>query len=1270
MKLKTKREPQPFVHLHNHTMYSVLDGFGKLDEWAKIAHSKGFSHLGITNHGTLYETSKAIKDFEKYGIKPIFGCELYIVPNRFLKDKDHRKMYHLTTLVKNETGYINLMKILTSANLEGFYYKPRVDPELILNNCKGLFFMTGCASTVINMDGGINFIQDLDRSDAEGVFLEIMPHDMEEQKELNAKILGTKKWNKLPLVATNDCHYPAEQHTITQELLLAIQTNTRWNNPKRWRFEIDGLYLKSYKEMIASFKVQGVVPENIVDSALEITKDIAEECTYKPTQQQVFLPLPPSCEGKEDIDSFIEQIMVGWEDRVEPIIQANLNLRPEYESRLREEVTLISSLGFIRYFLIVWDLIHWCRNNNIMVGPGRGSSGGSLVCWLLYITAVNPIEYNLLFSRFMSPGRIDLPDIDMDFEGRRRNDIRKYLQSTYGEFHVAGVNSFMKIAGKGAIRDVGRIFSLPFNDVNNAANAIVTRSGGDARQDYSVADALATFEDGKRFKKKYPKESRLASQLEGTVRSVGMHAAGMVVSKRDLRDGTQGYLEMRKSTHVINWDKKDAELWGLMKLDVLGLNTLTILKECAELVERNHGVKIDYEKIQPNDPKIFSEFSKGNNIGTFQFSSKGLRTYTKELGIDKFDDLVAANALWRPGTLRSGLTEEYVLLKKGEKTPEYIHPIMKEITGETYGIILYQEQIMYLLYNMAGIGWRTVDTIRKVMGKSEGAEAFMKHEKAFIDGCVKKKTLDKETAKKVFDKLRHFGSYGFNRSHSVEYSLIGYWTMWAKVYYPAEFCAASLTYPSGDDKKEEMIKEAKRLGFYLVPPKVNTSTANNWEILKDGKTLVMPLTEVKGIGAKVAEKIVKEREESLFVDVEDFQERTRTKGNMVADSIREKLNVVGAFDETKKEFTDKEYNKMADYFSFDIRLDPTAQYRALGERLKDSIIISKLSEAKLGKRKKAKDRDWLYYWGAMSEVKFSYRGSIGESAKDSAEVEVTSDEHGSVYGLYDDGSAHGLMYFSKKLYHEDKDRIEHCEGDWMLAEAAPTGGITAMVARDKWFGEDLLKGEFGNLEVSFAKEVTSKQADYLDKIGSSLKKCEGCSLRGECKGPVPSTTGLWNIASIAESPGRDEDEAEENYVGQSGKKVWKELEKYGITKDMLHVANVGKCWPSETRKLKPSVIKQCRVWLDQELDILKPFLVLAYGNANMSYWLGEDSGITNMSGTTTWDAKRRCWICWCIHPAAMLHRNDEETTQSFKRGIKNFADKVATLGFGINLKEG
>lgn len=894
---------------------SYLDGYGSAKSYIKRAKELGFEYIGLTNHGNVDGLLEWQKECDKQDIKPILGCELYIIPNMHKKVKGELRG-HMTVLVKDLTGWVTLCRWLTKANLEGFYWRPRVDYDLILNSdLSGLIFLTGCAGSFLNLPGAEGFM-DKFISKPDNLYLEVMPHDIPAQHKHHKHIL---REYDLPLVASNDCHYILEEDWEAQESLLAIQTNAKWTDEKRWTFGFKGLHLRTADEMVLAFKHQGDLERKQILTAMANSVIIAEQCcSFRIPKQDISLPKPPiKIEHSSEIGELIHRCYTALAD-----IQRHDDER--YTDRLEEELNLIQKKNFARYFLLVQDFVSQCKKQGWGIGPGRGSVSGSLIAYLLGITeGVDPIEYDLLFSRFISEHRIDYPDIDIDVEKRFRPNAVQYLYDTYGENNVCGISTGMRMKSKAAIRDIGRIFQLPVKEISAFAGAIYD---GD-QEGSAIEQAVRRTREGKDFERAYPKELALMIKLEGQLRQSGQHPAGIIISGEDLMLGTRCVLVNRSKKIVANWNMNDAEYCGLMKLDVLGLATISVLKETESLINRRERTdfwyhpesdcyfsgsdedkegnfhsdicdEIDFNltKIPHGNKKVFELITDGHTAGIFQISARPLTKLCMEMGIESFNDIVAANALVRPGPSESGMTEQYIARKHGGKR-NYIHPIHDKITKDTYGMLVYQEQIVQIISRMAGMSESDADQVRKVIGKKRDPKEFEPYKKKFIAGCKKEKTFSIKQAEEFWTGLLAWASYGFGKAHSTAYSLITYRTAWLKVYYPKEFLCATLTYgeytEKGKDdqkKKQYIIDEAVTYGFKIMPPKTGISQAINWIAIDD--ILYASFVELKGIGDSNADKCVVSKErprpklQGFFKLKAPIEEKKKTKIEQILTDIQ------------------------------------------------------------------------------------------------------------------------------------------------------------------------------------------------------------------------------------------------------------------------------------------------------------------------------------------------------------------------------------------------
>ena len=799
--------------------------------------------IAITDHANVDGTIRWQEACKEEGIKSIIGCEMYIVPNMLTKQKGEKRG-HITLLVKNQKGWHSLLKMLTMANLDGFYNRPRIDYDNLLNNINnGLIVLTGCGGSFLTLPGdgysGEAFLHNLISKKID-CYLEVMPHCILIQKEVNNLCLKLFKEYNIPLIATNDCHYILKDQWKAQEVLLAIQRKAKWNDKNRWKFGFTGLHLRTEEEMIIEFEKQGILSKRQCTIAILNTHKVAEQCwDFKIPKLEPELPFTRYEKGGDEtpaeiLDHFCRSTFFEGSTKVP--------WNEIYQERYQYEYKIIQKKNLARYFLIIYELVEWCKQNDIPVGPGRGSVGGSLIAFLLGITrVVDPIKYDLLFERFINEDRVDLPDVDLDFDRNKIHLVKKHLEDEYGEYNVAGINTFMSMQARAAIRDVGRVFDLPSKEIDELAKSV----------NYSIHEknyVLHTkdVQAGKTFFQKYPEEFQLMCDLEGQIRGSGQHPSGLIVSGKDLRDTDRCNLSMRDNTKVINWEMNDSEYAGLTKIDALKLGTLTVLQETKRLIGNN----FEFEDLTFDDPAIFEMLSKGETAGVFQMTGYACTKLGMDVKIDNFNDIVAIIALARPGPLKSKMAEEYVKRKHGQKW-KAIHPIYEEITKETYGVIAYQEQVMKVMINIAGFSGSDADQIRKIIGKKRNVKEFEPYREAFMKGCQKQKTLNEKQANEFWQGLLKHASYSFNKSHSVAYAIIGYWTAWAKYHHPAEFICASLSYGDEEDKSS-LIKEAQSRGMRIVTPKVSISDSTRWIVLNNN--LYMPFIEIKGIGEKEAEK--------------------------------------------------------------------------------------------------------------------------------------------------------------------------------------------------------------------------------------------------------------------------------------------------------------------------------------------------------------------------------------------------------------------------------
>ena len=848
-----------FVHLHNHTEYSLLDGSSRIQAMVARAKELSMSAIAITDHGSMYGIVDFYKECKKHDIHPIIGCEVYVAPRlRTQKDPGFDDyQYHLVLLAKDHKGYQNLLALVSYAYLTGFYYKPRVDKELLKTYSEGLIALSGCLAGEIsswflkgNDEAAYNAAREYEDIFGKGNFyIEIQDHGMEDQREVNTKLINISKELSIPLVATNDTHYVLKKNAKVHDILLCIQTAKTINDEKRLKFPTDEFYLKSYEEMELLF---AETPE-----ALTNTLEIAKKCNVEFDFGGFHLPDYTIPEGY-DTQSYLKELCYqGLKERY-PVISQEVTERLEYE------LSVINKMNFPGYFLIVWDMVNYAGQQNILVGPGRGSAAGSLVAYSLKITNIDPLKYDLLFERFLNPERITMPDIDIDFCFERRGEIIDYLAVKYGQEHVAQIITFGTMAAKAAIRDVGRVLQIPLPEVDKVAKLIPNELGITLERALQVSVELRQlYDDDNTIRELLD----IAKEVEGLPRHASTHAAGVVISKEQMIS----YLPVQKANDAgvvtTQFSMGIVEEIGLLKMDILGLRTLTVIGQVVEIVKEHKGIEIDIDKLPLEDDKTFEMLGRGESLGVFQLESDGMRSILKNLKPEKFSDLIALVALYRPGPLGSGMVDDFIKRRHGEVNVKYIHPKLEPILKDTYGVILYQEQVMRIASDLASFSLGQADLLRRAMGKKQ-PEVIAKQKQAFIEGCVKE-NIDQKIAEEIFDLMAFFAGYGFNKSHSAAYALVAYQTAYLKANYPTEYMAALLSSLMGNtDKNIFYMEECKKLGIEILPPDVNESFV---DFSVCSNKIRFGLAAVKNVGENAIKGIIKSRQEKgKFTSLIDF----------------------------------------------------------------------------------------------------------------------------------------------------------------------------------------------------------------------------------------------------------------------------------------------------------------------------------------------------------------------------------------------------------------
>ncbi len=874
-----------FVHLHNHSEYSLLDGAARIKELVAKSADLGMPAVAVTDHGNMFGVLKLYEECKKVskereaqglpGIKPIIGCEFYVAPrSRFLKEgKEDKSTYHLVLLAENQQGYRNLCKLNAVAYLEGFYYKPRIDREILRQHSEGLICLSAClAGEVIqsllenDMEAAYAIAQDyLEIFDRDHYFIELQDHGLDEQRLTNPQLIKLANDLNIGLVCTNDCHYINREDAEWHDMLLCVQTGPLRSDPLRMRFPNSEFYLKSPEEMQLLF---GEYPE-----ALANTVRIAERCQVNlDKHDQVDLPVVQVPESY-DLETYLRYLCE------EGIKKRYPEVTPELRERLEYELDIIISMRFPGYFLIVWDLINFCHQNGIRVGPGRGSAAGSLVAYCLGITNIDPIRYNLIFERFLNPERVSMPDIDTDFCVVRRGEVIDYLVEKYGEDKVGQIVTFGTMKSKLVVKDVGRALDIPIPEVNKLTKLIP--------DDLKMTLAKALKESAE-LKELYDNDERvrelwdISTKLEGMPRHTGTHAAGVVIAPAPVVDYMPCF-KMGVNILTTQFEKEQVEEQGLVKMDILGLRNLTVIGDALKNIKQSRGLDIDIDNIPLDDQAVYEMLSAGDTDGVFQLESDGMRTYLRALKPERIEDIIAMVALYRPGPLEGGMVNDFIKRKHGETKVEYPHPMLEPVLAETYGVMVYQEQIMQVASTMAGFTLGQADELRRAMGKKK-PEVLAAKRKDFLAGALQKGVSEK-TANEVFDLMEFFSGYGFNKSHSAAYGIVTYQTAWLRCHYAAEYMAAILTsFMQSADKVTTYIEACRNAGLEILPPDINLSYTDF--SVHDGKVR-FGLAAIKNVGREIINQIIEERNANgEFTSLTDLCSRIALNKRILESLIR------------------------------------------------------------------------------------------------------------------------------------------------------------------------------------------------------------------------------------------------------------------------------------------------------------------------------------------------------------------------------------------------
>ncbi len=876
-----------FVHLHLHTEFSLLDGANRIDELLDRTQELHMPAVAMTDHGNMFGAMKFYKAAQERGINPILGCETYVAPTtRFDRSKQgiSAAAHHLTLLATNYEGYQNLARLISKAHLEGFYYRPRIDKELLAQYSAGLIGLTGCLKGEVNSHIiGEDLRKASDALDSyrqifgpNNLYIELMSHGVEGQMKANRQLIDFSRDLGLPLVATNDCHYLRREDGAPHDVLLCIGTGKTMHDPNRMRYGPQEFYFKTPEEMYQLF---AEVPE-----ACANTLRIAERCDIQLPFDSPLLPRYQTPDGLS-LDAYLDQVTrQGLQERFRKRPAAREDV---YWQRLEQELEIIRTTGYSGYFLIVWDFIRYAREHDIPVGPGRGSAAGSLVAYALRITDVDPLQYDLLFERFLNPERVTMPDIDIDFCMDRRDEVIRYVTDKYGADNVSQIITFGTMLAKGVLRDVGRAMDMPYNEVDRIAKLVPTRLN------ISLDEAIAEEPRLQELQAQDPRVERLidtARRLEGLSRHASVHAAGVVISPEPLHNIVP-LSKGAKGEVVTQYAMDDIEAMGLLKMDFLGLRTLTVIHNALKFIAHNQGVQVDIDEIPLDDPETYRLLSEARTNGVFQLEGRGLRELLRKLQPHVFEDLVALVALYRPGPLGSGMVDDFIERRHGRRAITYDVPELEPILRSTYGVIVFQEQVMQIAKTLGGFTLGGADLLRRAMGKKK-PEVMAEQRQYFVRGAVQN-GYPEDVSAKIFDLIAYFAGYGFNRSHSVAYALIAYRTAYLKAHYPREFMAALISSDMDNtDKVMRYIGDCRDMGIPVLPPDVN---AGVYGFTVPGDSIRFGLGAIKGVGEQAITALMREREEhGPFTSFFDLCERLDTR--QVNKKVLESLIKGGALD--------------------------------------------------------------------------------------------------------------------------------------------------------------------------------------------------------------------------------------------------------------------------------------------------------------------------------------------------------------------------------------
>ncbi len=1198
-----------FTDLHVHSSFSLLDGAANPEALVEATKKLDREFMAITDHGVIDGWLRFQKSAKKMDVKPIFGIELFMLEHWEDRHTGYPKNLHLTAIAKTEQGIGKLIQACGFAHMEGmgksgYSARPFLPMDYpIANNWMGdVVILTGCASSPFwNAAEGIDLLGYYAEAFKEDLYAEIMPNEeFELQATINAAALEAARAYGIKPVVTTDIHYVTPEDSGFHEIVINLsKKGMTKSNPRWWKFESHSNYVHDIEHLVGALERMHL-SESEIRAMILNTREIAEKTVHK--IQSPTIKLPPVLgvmSDEEEREAFLSLVMDGLKSR-------GVADSPGYVERIATEYDIIAPKGFVRYMLMVWDVVRWAKSRGILVGPARGSVGGSLVAYALGITDIDPIKYRLWFERFIDPERIDMPDIDIDIEDRNRHLVEQYLKEKYGQWNVAHVATFSTMLGKMALKDVGRLFEVPLAETQKMCNVIQTAHESDVRAHCTIQDTIASGDQtAVQFNDKYKEVVYFASKLEGQIRGCGIHAAGFVISDEDLRSSARAYLINRKDKVTINWDKKDAEAMGFVKLDLLGISTLSAVAEAVLLIEKRHGVKLDMTQLPLDDKKTYTMIGRGETMTCFQLGTPGISKYCAKLVPDNFEHLAAITALWRPGPIASGAADMYAKCKTGVEPVAYTNNAWREITEISYGQLIYQEQVAQMLMKLAGYTYGKADEVRKIVSKKGGVQAWDDEEPKFVEGCRKMGLIGDDEAHTIWQSSKMFALYAFNRAHSVGYGMLAYWTAYLKANYPAEWFCAYLNYGSADKKDEKTgeiardvaLREAQRAGIEILAPDINESEVS-WTVGVDRRgrpALRVGLMDIKFVGETAIEEIQKLKSRVRRIDTFEGFILDGIDRRCVNKKVVKALFFCGAFDQIVRSEHHESWVK---------------QY----EQMYDTLDKPKKREALLGQPLPEGDPKEIITRERAIFLRFDPLAIDGSNAAErmakilGAELDLDAEEP-----------------FMKRG-----------ELSWLVSDAAL----------------GLLPGASG---------VLGEAKADLRQLRKETKACNLCELRGSCKAPIPVDPGQLDIMVVGEGVDWESDKVQKPLSGGLGGILWPAMEKVGIARENIYTTNTVKCCPPKKTKITPEQIDGCP-WLEKEIKAVKPKAILALGNVALYYFTGKEKGIMDMNGRTEWITKANAWVTFCISPSNLLWADDPEEFASrqamFMSALAEFARVV------------